>query len=55
MAVFGVPYQNNLVKSVIEELGVRRLAKMIVRIGPETDKKKSICYYNRKCEIYPDK
>ena len=59
MAVFGVAYQNNLVKSVIEEPGVRRLAKMPVGIGPDTgpdtDKKKSICYYNRKREIYPVK
>jgi len=55
MAVFGVPYQNNLVKSVIEEPGVRRLAKMTVGIGPDTDKKKSICYYNRKRGIYPVK
>ena len=51
MTVFGVPYQNNLVKSVIEEPGVRRLTKLTVGIGPDTDKKKSICYYNRKCEI----
>ena len=39
MTVFGVPYQNNLVKSVIEEPGVRRLAKMTVGIGPDTDKR----------------
>ena len=39
MEVFGVPYQNNLVKSVIEQPGVRRLAKMTVGIGPVTGKR----------------
>ena len=39
MTVFGVPYQNNLVKSVIEEPGVRRLAKMTIGIVPNTDKR----------------